>query len=63
MNNLYLTEIMQTDWLQMLDECWDEKDTPYPDDYDFWPDWLYQHFNRLQLREVIESAYITWNPE
>ena len=28
MNNLYLTEIMQTDWLQMLYEYWDEKYTP-----------------------------------
>ena len=29
MNNIYLTESMQTYWLQMLDEYWDEKDTPY----------------------------------
>ena len=35
MNDIYLTESMQTDWLQMLDEYWDEKDTPYSDDIDF----------------------------
>ena len=29
MNNIYLTEIMQTDWLYILDRNWDEKDTPY----------------------------------
>ena len=28
-NILYLTEIMQTYWLEMLDEYWDEKGTPY----------------------------------
>ena len=28
---------MRTDWLQMLDEYWDEKGTPYLDYFDFWP--------------------------
>ena len=42
MNNIYLTEIMQTDWLQMLDDYWGEKYTYYSYDYDFWPDWLYK---------------------
>ena len=43
-NHLYLTEIMKTDWLHMLDDYWNEKDTPYSDEYDFWSDWLYQYF-------------------
>ena len=38
MNNIYLTEIIRTYWLQMLDEYLDEKDTPYSDDFDLWPD-------------------------
>ena len=38
MNNLYLTKIMRTYWLQMLDDYWYEKDTPYSDYYDLWPD-------------------------
>ena len=29
MNNIYLTESMQTDWLYILYRYWDEKDTPY----------------------------------
>ena len=33
---LYLTEIMQTEWLQMLDEYWDEGDTPYLGDFISW---------------------------
>ena len=41
MNNLYLTEIMLTDWLQMLDDQWDEKDTPYSVIHYFWFDWLF----------------------
>ena len=45
MNNLYLTESMQTDWLHMLDEYWDKKDTPCSDDFYLWPDWLYQYSN------------------
>ena len=45
MNNLDLTEIVRTYWLQMLDDYWDEKDTTYSYDYDLWPDWLYQYFN------------------
>ena len=28
MNNLHLTEIMQTYWLQMLDDYWDENIHP-----------------------------------
>ena len=54
---------MQTDWLQMLDEYWDKKYTPYSDYYDFQPDWLYQYFNELPLGKAIESAYIMWKLE
>ena len=36
---------MQTDRLHMLDEYWEEIDTPYSDDFDFWTDWLFQYFN------------------
>ena len=50
---------MQTDWLQILDEYWDEKDTPYSRDFYFWPDWLYQYSNELPLHKAIESAYLT----
>ena len=61
MNNLYLTKSMRTDWLHMLDEYWDEKDTPYSDDFDFWPDWLFQYYNELQLVEDIESYHLMQN--
>ena len=42
----------------MLDDYWDEKYTPYSDDYCSWPDWLYKYFNELPLGESIESAYL-----
>ena len=58
MNNLYLTEIMLTDWLNILDDYRDEKDTTYSYYYGFCPDWLYQYFNELFLGESIESAYL-----
>ena len=32
MNNIYLTEMTQTDWIHTSDEHWDERDTPYLDD-------------------------------
>ena len=35
MNNLYLTESMRTYWLHMSYEYWDERDTPYSDDFEF----------------------------
>ena len=60
MNNIYLTEIIRTYWLQMLDEYFDEKDTPYSDDFDLWPDQLYQYFNELPLYKSIESDYFMW---
>ena len=47
----------------MLDEYWDEVNTTYSNDFYLWTDWLYQYFNELQLCEVIESAYLTWNLE
>ena len=53
MNNQYLTEIMRTNWLQILDEYWDEKYTPYSYDSDFWPDFLYKYLNELPLYESI----------
>ena len=62
-NNLYLTESMQTDWLHMLDDYLNEKDTPYSDGFDFWPDTLYQYFNVIPLGEATESAYFMWNSE
>ena len=34
-NNLYRAKSMQTDWLQTLDEYWDERDTPQSYDYGF----------------------------
>ena len=60
MNIIYLTESIQADWLHMLDEYWDERDTPYPDGFDFWPDWLFKYYNDQPLVESIESAYLTW---
>ena len=39
-------------------ECWDEIDTPYVDDFEFYPEWLFQYFNELPLGEDIESAYL-----
>ena len=45
MNNIYLTETMQTYWIQMLDEYWYKTNKPYSDDYDLCPNWLYQYFN------------------
>ena len=63
MNDIYLTEITKTDWLQMLDEYRDKEYTPYSDDFDFWPDWLFQYYNEQPFVESIESDYITWKPE
>ena len=40
MNNLYITERMRTYWLHVSDELWDEKYTPYSDDFDLCPDCL-----------------------
>ena len=60
MNNIYLTETMQTDWIQMLDEYWYKTNKPYSDDYDLCPNRLYQYFNELPLGESIESAYLRW---
>ena len=54
---------MRTDFPQILDECWDEKYTPYSYDFDLWPDWLFQYYNELPLGEYIESAYLTWKSE
>ena len=33
MNSVYLTESMQTDWLQILYSYWGEVDTPYSGDF------------------------------
>ena len=62
-NHLYINEILRTDFPQMLDEYWDERDTPISDGFDFWPDWLFQYYNELPLGEDIESAYLTWKAE
>ena len=63
MNNLHLTESMRTDWIQMLDRYCNEIDTTCSDDFEFWPEWLFQCFNELPLIEAIESSYLTWKSE
>ena len=54
---------MQTDWLQMLDEYWDEKYTPYSDDYYLRPYFLFRYLNELTLGKSIESSYLTCKSE
>ena len=39
------TEIMRAYCLHMLDEYWDEVDTPYSDNFDFWPECFFQYYN------------------
>ena len=63
LNHWYLTESMWIYWLQMFDEYWYEKDTPYPDDFDLWPDWLLKYYNWLPLGESIEISYLMCNSE
>ena len=61
MDALYLTEIMQTSWLHMLDKYWGKGDTFYSDCFDIYPEWLFQYYNELPLGESIGSAYLMWN--
>ena len=57
---IYLTESMKTDWLQILDEQWEELDTPYSDYFGFWPECMFLYFNEMPLGESIESSYFMW---
>ena len=41
MDALYLTESMQKEWFQMLDEYWDEVNKTYSDCFEFSPHWLF----------------------
>ena len=41
MDELYLTKSMITEWIQTLDELWDELDKPQSGDFDFWPQWVF----------------------
>ena len=47
----------------MLDDYWEEKDTPYSDDSGLWTNGMYKYFNELPLYEAIERAYLTWKSE
>ena len=60
MNALYLPKTTQTDWLHMLYEYWEERDTPYQDDFDSWHNQFFKYLNEIPLCEAIESAYIMW---
>ena len=62
-NALYITESMRTYWLYILDEYWEEKDTPYSEDFYFRPEWLFKYFGELKLCESVESAYLMWKSE
>ena len=43
MGALHKTEIMVTGWLETLYEYWDNDDTTYSDDFDFYPLCLFQY--------------------
>ena len=58
MNALYLTKIMQTNWLPMLYGYQVETDTPQSYGFYFLSDWLSQYFNKLPLGEAIEINYL-----
>ena len=47
----------------MLDEYWDEENTPFSNASEFWPQWLFQYNNKLPLCENIEIAYLIWKSE
>ena len=63
MNNTYITEIMRIDWLKILDEYWDKKDTLHSDGFDFWPGRLFQYYNGLPLGDAIEIAHLVGKSE
>ena len=54
---------MQTYWMHKLYKYWEEEDTTYSGDFDFWPEWLFQYYNELSLGESSKSAYLVWNSE
>ena len=60
MDALYKNESMKTYWLQNLGKYWEEEDTTYSDDFDFWPEWLFRYYHGLTLGQAIESAYLMW---
>ena len=49
--------------LQMLDEYWDEGDTPYSCGFYLWPKWLFKYYNELHLCKANESDYLMWKSE
>ena len=60
---LYLTESMQTDWRQTLDEYWYQGDAPYSYGFGFCTECLFQYFNEMALGGAIEIDYLIWKPE
>ena len=59
MDSIYLTEIMPTYWLQILDEYQEEVDTPYSGGFDLCLQLLFRYYNELPLGEAIESDFIS----
>ena len=57
-NDIHLNKSIGTDWIHVLDKYWDEGYIPYSNDFDLWPEWLFQYYNELTLGESIESAYL-----
>ena len=63
MDTLYLTESMQKYWLNIFDEYLEEGYIPYSCDFDFWPEWLFKYYNKLDSGEAIGSADLMYNSE
>ena len=41
MDALYITESMQKEWFQIMDEYWDEVNKKYSGGFGFWHHWLF----------------------
>ena len=63
MDSLYLTESIQTEFLQTLYGHWDKGYTPYSRDFDTFHSAFFKYYNELALGEFIEIAYLTCKSE
>ena len=53
MDQLYLTEVMRTQWIKVLDTYWDEGNKTYLSSFGFSPHWLIQNNDDITVGSAI----------
>ena len=56
LDKFFISKNTRIESFQMVDECYYDENTAYSSSFGFWPQWLFQYNDKLEICEAIESS-------